>query len=145
MDKKCGTTAGYKAHRRRHEIACDDCKLAINKYNKSLVAKYPDKRLNSVFKHSYNITLEQYNQMLENQNGVCYICQKPEEKRAWQSGKIMRLAVDHDHSCCPGDRSCGKCVRGLLCHMCNTMIGLLEENGLLARVNAYLKAVAMVP
>lgn len=27
--------------------------------------------------------------------------------------------IDHDHSCCPG-RGCGKCIRGIVCHQCNT-------------------------
>jgi hypothetical protein len=28
--------------------------------------------------------------------------------------------VDHDHACCQKkNRSCGKCIRGLLCHTCN--------------------------
>lgn len=34
-----------------------------------------------------------------------------------------RLVVDHDHACCPGPTSCGRCIRGLLCLDCNLMIG----------------------
>jgi hypothetical protein len=38
------------------------------------------------------------------------------------------LHVDHDHSCCPAlSTSCGKCVRGLLCFGCNTLVGRVEE------------------
>jgi hypothetical protein len=31
--------------------------------------------------------------------------------------------VDHDHICCPGNYSCGECLRGLLCNDCNMGIG----------------------
>lgn len=36
------------------------------------------------------------------------------------------LKVDHDHGCCRAERSCGRCVRGYLCHECNTAEGLLR-------------------
>jgi hypothetical protein len=38
------------------------------------------------------------------------------------------LAVDHDHTCCSGEITCGKCVRGLLCVRCNTVLGLLRDD-----------------
>src|SRR5258708_3390846 len=59
--------------------------------------------------------------MLCAQKGVCAICKNlPLENQ--------RLCVDHDHMCCPGFKSCGKCVRGLLCHRCNTSLGKFEDN-----------------
>ena len=66
---------------------------------------------------TYNITLEAYLAMLAAQGGTC----------AWPgcpaSGKARFLAVDHDHACCPGRKSCGKCVRGLLRFVHNRAIG----------------------
>jgi hypothetical protein len=35
--------------------------------------------------------------------------------------------VDHDHNHCKGDRSCGDCVRGLLCADCNRGLGSFHD------------------
>jgi hypothetical protein len=67
----------------------------------------------------FNLTVEQYDQMLLVQGGVCAICKQPETHRHRGTGVVVSLAVDHDHRCCPGRRSCGNCVRGLLCDRCN--------------------------
>jgi recombination endonuclease VII len=72
----------------------------------------------------YNLTADQYAAMLEAQSGACAICKKAPDP----TGRMKRLSVDHDHGCCPGDRSCGKCVRGLLCGTCNGMIGMANDD-----------------
>jgi hypothetical protein len=69
----------------------------------------------------YGIGAGEYAALLEAQLGGCAICGGTNE-----SGRSM--AVDHDHSCCPGGRSCGRCVRGLLCSSCNMAIGLLRDD-----------------
>lgn len=40
------------------------------------------------------------------------------------------MHVDHDHSCCDSDITCGKCVRGIVCASCNASIGSMENGGL---------------
>ena len=40
-------------------------------------------------------------------------------------GATEKLCVDHDHGCCPGMLSCGKCVLGYLCWRCNSAEGQL--------------------
>lgn len=69
----------------------------------------------------YGLTPEKFKELLSAQNNSCALCQ-----RGGIAGRD--LCVDHDHECCPGNRSCGKCVRGLLCAPCNTGIGQLGDN-----------------
>jgi len=75
----------------------------------------------------YGIDAATYRALLDAQAHTCRICRKP-ETATHQSGTLRRLAVDHDHKCCPGKKSCGKCVRGLLCSRCNSAIGLVDED-----------------
>jgi len=68
------------------------------------------------------LSLAQYDELFDSQGGVCAICNQPEEIFG------RSLSIDHDHSCCPGTKACGKCVRGLLCTPCNTGIGMLRDS-----------------
>lgn len=72
-------------------------------------------------RRKFGITIDEYDSLLEKQGGVCAICER-------QPGEAS-LAVDHDHACCPGKaKSCGKCVRGLLCEDCNRGIGMFSDS-----------------
>ena len=76
----------------------------------------------------YRMTIEDFQKMFFNQNGKCLVCEK--EKK---------LVVDHDHSCCPKKITCGKCIRGLVCTSCNTLLGYLETHkNLLSKAEKYL-------
>lgn len=68
----------------------------------------------------HGLTLEQRDALLLKQGGGCAICKEPLAESA--------IRIDHDHTCCPGFRSCGKCVRGILCNGCNIGIGHLRED-----------------
>lgn len=82
---------------------------------------------------NYGITWARYQEMLAEQGGGCAIC-----GQRCATGRL--LAVDHDRSCCPDYiKTCGKCVRGLLCGACNQGIGKLQDSAdLLRRAAAYL-------
>jgi len=60
--------------------------------------------------------------MLVAQGGGCAIC------GTVVPGGKGQFHIDHDHACCPKARSCGKCIRGLLCGNCNVGIGMLGDN-----------------
>lgn len=51
------------------------------------------------------------------QGGCCARCHEP-----FRNSKDTQ--IDHDHSCCPGRRSCGSCVRGVICWQCNQRLTL---------------------
>jgi hypothetical protein len=79
----------------------------------------------------YGLTARDWFRMLDKQRGACAICLTP---------NIERFHVDHDHDCCPGERSCGECVRGLLCHACNVALGgFQDEPVLLVSAAVYLQ------
>ncbi len=83
-------------------------------------------------KHKYGITIEQYESMLESQNGLCKLCGKPEWIKANFSEDIRLLSVDHCHDT-------GR-IRGLLCGNCNTAIGILgDTEQSIERVYKYMK------
>lgn len=58
---------------------------------------------------------EYYEELWESQKGRCAWCHEhvSEKVSAGKSG------VDHNHRCCPNGRTCGECVRGVVCHRCN--------------------------
>lgn len=81
---------------------------------------------------TFGITLEQYEQMLADQGGVCAVCGKVEDEIHPQSKKVRNLNVDHCHQT-------GR-VRGLLCNSCNRGIGLLNDDPtVLRQALAYLE------
>lgn len=73
--------------------------------------------------YGIEFTVEQYEELLVAQGGVCAICLED---------CVKSLAVDHDHKT--------KTVRGLLCMKCNTALGAFKEDpSLLEKAIAYLK------
>ena len=74
------------------------------------------RRLTYVAKQ-YNLTGDEYLALLSRFEGLCWICRYRKARQ-----------VDHDHKCCSGKTSCGKCVRGLLCGPCNKFLGFIRDN-----------------
>lgn len=67
----------------------------------------------------YGLTEEAFAAIKVAQEDRCALCRDPFGKEAF---------VDHDHACCPGQRSCGECVRGILCRKCNQGLGMFNDN-----------------
>lgn len=67
----------------------------------------------------YDLTVEEYNSLLETQDHACAIC------RSIEPGGKGRWHIDHNHKT-------GK-VRGLLCAMCNVGLGNFYDDVALLR------------
>lgn len=116
---------------------CSTCRLNYTSiYEKNMRvrrAKDPKQAQKHKVRYRFGISLEHYESLISSQGGMCAVCfEKPE------SGKI--LYIDHDHSCCPGEKTCGKCIRKLLCQRCNTALGFVGDNPqILIAMAVYLK------
>jgi hypothetical protein len=117
---------GFESHR-LHMKTCNLCKelKSESEFYKSLGRIRLQCKSCLVLKQTapkYGLTYEELLAMYEKQNHACKIC-----------FRVTSLVVDHDHKCCPTpekgrSKSCGKCVRGLICRACNHGLGNFEDN-----------------
>lgn len=88
------------------------CKKCANERRKKYLESRPNRKKGYSLKYDFGMTYEQYEQLLIKQDGKCAVCKAEPTTR--------KLAVDHCHT--------SKKIRGLLCHRCNTALGLLKED-----------------
>ena len=82
-------------------------------------------RANSVTQNvkRYGITKADFEALIEAQDFRCAIC----KGKFWD--EVSSPHIDHDHSCCSEQmKSCGKCIRGLLCRGCNQVLGCAKDD-----------------
>jgi hypothetical protein len=136
----------YKHNLKNKYPRCKECQNSMNsRYKKENPEQYltvqrkhraKNKKHYSEASHAqklrvyYDMTPNDYQDMLDRQNGVCAICLNP-ETRKHSNGTLCRLSVDHCHE--------KGIVRGLLCNQCNLMLHRFADVALLERTIAYLK------
>lgn len=99
----------YECHMpRQRQGICKSC--ATERKHASRVASRFESRLGK-----YGWTVEDYEEQLKKQNGVCAICEQVPD-----SGPYKDFVIDHDHNT--------GTVRGLLCNKCNNGLGLLGDD-----------------
>lgn len=101
---------------------CKDCNRYISKtfYQCSDKNKTKLDSRKTLLKCKYGLSLEDYDNLLLIQNGVCAICGCKETSISNKKGGVDSLRVDHCHTT-------GK-VRGLLCSKCNFGIGNFKDS-----------------
>jgi len=119
--------ADFHADKRRNAglhrpYTCETCWIRLDKLRKrnekrARRSAVPDRVRASYrrwqLKRVYGLSIEQFNQMLSSQGGVCKICKSsdPRTGRDWH--------VDHDHRT--------GVVRGILCARCNLLLGRAQD------------------
>lgn len=100
-------------------------------YSHEHIRRFPELYRARQLLRDYDMTIEQFQAIELTQGGKCAICFKPETAKN-RAGVIKPLHVDHNHET--------QRVRGLICHRCNTMIGLaLESPTILTSAIGYLR------
>ena len=105
-----------KIQAKRKDTLCDACKRKhLKTHWKNIESnRDPIKRKDSNLKRNFGISLDDYKNMFERQDGCCAICGK-------HSDECPRsLDVDHSHT--TGH------IRGLLCNCCNQALGLFKDD-----------------
>ncbi len=100
-------------------------------HNKARTERQGDVMRDKELRKKYGITLAQFREMEEAQNGVCDICHNPESQEHHKTGEVRELSVDHCHET--------KKVRALLCSGCNMAIGGMQDD-----VDRFYKAIDYV-
>lgn len=132
--KHCGGCKQAKPHSEFHRRNTGNgnriqskCKTCTNTYTKAWRGRNVDKVKNYHTQYSqanpeyarerwlarYGLTVDSYNELLAQQEGVCAIC-----KHECSVNEV--LSVDHDHDT--------NAVRGLLCLQCNAGLGYFGDN-----------------
>jgi hypothetical protein len=115
---KCGAPGPfYKKHSQ-----CVSCVLAYQRARYAVDPKHRARARATTRAWKYGVTLEQFDQLFENQEGLCGICSRLMQKRG---DRPFVACVDHDHVT-------GK-VRGLLCGFCNVGLGHFKDSPTILR------------
>lgn len=108
--------------RRAVPCAWRGCEALVIGWRSATPACAIHKDRSHALRRKFGLEVADYFALLDLQKGRCAICRddRPGGNGGWH--------VDHDRACCPGIHSCGHCVRGLLCHRCNTGLGSFRDS-----------------
>mgnify|MGYP001581686368 CR=1 FL=1 len=135
--RKCGKTKSvgefYARNLSKDKVTpdCKDCVKQARKEKYGSLTSYraqrreATQRINraSSMRRKYGLSLQDYEDLLEQQGKVCAICGSPERRR--MNGIVIPLSVDHCHET--------NKIRGLLCNDCNAGIAMLREDAEILR------------
>lgn len=125
--KKCSSCGKEKTLQRFYkDKRAKDGRMSMCKVCRGKKYDRGDSRRDRNLKYRYGISIEEYDELLQQQKGACAICDKKYEKGSKQ------FHIDHCHD--------NGHIRGILCHDCNTALGKLGDSiDAIKKVLKYLK------
>lgn len=113
---KCGVTKWLESFHK--DASCrggrrPDCKDCVKVVRAKYLARNKDRISKRHRAYKYGLSAEALEELLAR---GCSICGTAAE------------VVDHDHGCCPGAYTCGRCIRGALCQPCNRGLGQFRDS-----------------
>lgn len=120
--RECGVLLATETRATTGALECRECRhhLYEKRWREANADRFKRRRLSAHYTRKYGITIEQYEQRLAEQGGVCAVCGEPPGP-----GERGGLHVDHCHDT-------GR-VRGLLCMPCNQGLGQFRDNAAIMR------------
>lgn len=110
----------FHRHRGMRDRLYPYCRSCESERNRANRARRGEVGVMAERARRYGLTVEAFGALLAKGQCDCCGATEPGSKRGWH--------VDHDHACCSGFKSCGKCVRGLLCARCNVALGMCDDS-----------------
>jgi hypothetical protein len=84
--------------------------------------RHPEQFKAQVYRNRFKID---FAALWDAQKGLCACCDKPMLREGKDPTSVV---ADHDSACCPGKKSCGRCVRGLIHRNCNLVLGYAKDD-----------------
>lgn len=139
----CGRPAGHEGYCRSPE-SIERVYQTQQRYDRKRYAEDAEWRAERrLYQRTFmfDMTPDEYEELLRYQRHRCGLCQTDLSELPQN-----RVGIDHDHGCCPGAGSCGKCVRSILCAKCNVKVSRFETGHVgektqewVVRIRRYLK------
>lgn len=100
-----------------NNVGCPACRPKLNGAGKAWYVVNKDKALlnnkANKIRSRYGLTLAEYDELIKNAGEICPVCRCKYDKK-------RRKVIDHCHKTCK--------IRGVLCGICNSAIGLLNDD-----------------
>ena len=119
MDTKTCPTCGIEQPIANFYTQKRQCRICIRDHQRRFRAARPDYHHGRNLKQRYGISVDEYETIIASQNSACPICEVEISETLGYKQK-RPVVVDHNHD--TGE------VRGILCSMCNMMLGQARES-----------------